>query len=678
MSQERKLAVIGAGNMGAGIAQKMATEGFRVILVDLTPEALERGMNGVRATLAEAVERKIMRPEQVEAVLSRFEPTLDWSRLAEVELVVEAVFEDLEVKKQVFRRLSENAGPETILATNTSSFYCCDLAMEVAHPERVVGLHYFYHPAKNRLVEVVPAKQTAEKYRAKAWAIQEAIGKTPIHSADAPGFIVNRYFVPWLNESVRLLEEGVADIPTIEAAAKKAFRIGMGPFELMNVTGVPIALHAASTLGRELGPFYAPCARLAEQVEKKELWSLEGEADASRFEAVADRLLATVFLVAGEIIDDEIGSIEDTDIGARVGLRWSKGPFELMNLMGVAKAVQKIAPLCERWDLPIPTSLERQAEKGEPFAFELVQLEKRGDVATLWLNRPDAMNAINEDVVAQLGARFADAEADPEVATIVIGGKGKGFIAGADIRYFVKNIEKGDIAAIERFTREGEDLITRFAASKKVVVARLDGLSLGGGCEIALACDYIVATDKATMAFPETGIGIYPGLGGTQRLPRRVGIPLARWLVLTGSGVDARTALAMGLVDSVVGFEELDAEIARVASRGKPDRSGPAPSVVPAGFEGAIELFSRDLDALRATDPASISDARLGKAVKSLGFKAPIALELADRFIREGGAGALADGLEMELSHLDRIFRTKDAYEGLSTLGKARPVFKGE
>jgi enoyl-CoA hydratase / 3-hydroxyacyl-CoA dehydrogenase len=678
MSQARKLGVIGAGNMGAGIAQKMATEGFYVVLVDLTPEALERGMNGIRTTLEEAVERKIMRPEQVEGILGRLQPTVDWSQLADVECAVEAVFEDLEVKKQVFERLSENCGPETILATNTSSFYCCDLAMVVDRPERVVGLHYFYHPAKNRLVEVVPAKQTEEKYRAKAWAIQEAIGKTPIHSADAPGFIVNRYFVPWLNESVRLLEEGIADIATIEAAAKQAFRIGMGPFELMNVTGVPIALHAATTLGRELGPFYAPCETLAAQVEKKENWSLEGSPDESKFKAVADRLLGTVFLVAGEIIDDEIGSIEDTDIGARVGLRWSKGPFELMNLMGVDKAIEMVKPLCERYDVPVPTSLEKQADLGKPFDFELVQLEKRGDVATLWLNRPDAMNAINQDVVAQLSQRFSEADADPEVKTIVIGGKGKGFIAGADIRFFVKNIEKDDIPAIESFTREGEELISRFAASEKVVVARLDGLSLGGGCEIALACDYIVATDKASMAFPETGIGIYPGLGGTQRLPRRVGVPLARWLVLTGSGVDMKTAHAMGLVDAVVGFEGLDDAIAQVAAKGKPNRDQGAPAAIPAGFEPVAEVFSKDLADLKALDPASIEDKRLGKAVKSLGYKAPIALEMADRFIREGSAVSLAEGLEMELSHLDRIFRTKDAYEGLSTLGKARPVYKGE
>ena len=167
---------------------------------------------------------------------------------------MEAVFEDLEVKRTVFRRLSEHCAPNAILATNTSSFYVRDLTDAIEHPERLVGLHYFYHPAKNRLVEVVPTEATSEEARARAWELQEALGKTPIACADAPGFVVNRYFVPWLNEAVRLLEEKVADIATIEAAAKAGFRIGMGPFELMNVTGVPIAMHGGQHAGRTTRP----------------------------------------------------------------------------------------------------------------------------------------------------------------------------------------------------------------------------------------------------------------------------------------------------------------------------------------------------------------------------------------------------------------------------------------
>ncbi|HEX6850522.1 MAG TPA: 3-hydroxyacyl-CoA dehydrogenase family protein, partial [Candidatus Polarisedimenticolaceae bacterium] len=294
----RTLAVIGAGNMGSGIAQKMATEGFPVILLDLDDAKVARGLDIIATTLAQGVERKIFRPEQAEAIRARIRGTADWSAVAEADLVVEAVFEDLTVKREVFERLERHARPEAILGTNTSSFAVTDLAKGMKHPERILGLHYFYHPAKNRLVEVIPGEATSPEAVRRAWALQEQIGKTPIRSADASGFIVNRYFVPWLNEAVRLLEEGVADIPTIEAACKKAFGVGMGPFELMNVTGVPIAKHAANTLGQAFGPMYAPAKALVAQVDSGKHWNLDGTPDASKFEAVNRRMLAVVFLVA--------------------------------------------------------------------------------------------------------------------------------------------------------------------------------------------------------------------------------------------------------------------------------------------------------------------------------------------------------------------------------------------
>src|SRR5262245_40961099 len=205
------LGVVGAGNMGSGIAQKMASEGFKVVLVDLDEEKVARGVASIRKTLAEGVERRIFKPADAEAIQARIVGTTDWERLRETDCVVEAVFEDLRVKQEVFARLSSVCPPETLLASNTSSFAVGDLASVSKNPERVLGLHYFYHPAKNRLVEVVPTALTDAAAVKRAWLLQERMGKTPIHSADQPGFVVNRYFVPWLNEAVRLLEDGVAD-----------------------------------------------------------------------------------------------------------------------------------------------------------------------------------------------------------------------------------------------------------------------------------------------------------------------------------------------------------------------------------------------------------------------------------------------------------------------------------
>jgi enoyl-CoA hydratase/3-hydroxyacyl-CoA dehydrogenase len=671
----RRLGVVGAGNMGSGIAQKMATEGFEVVLLDLDDIKVGRGVAGIRKTLTEGVERKVFRREEAEAALARVQGTTDWQALADADLVVEAVFEDLVVKQEVFARLSAICRPDAILATNTSSFPVRDLASVVRRPERVVGLHYFYHPAKNRLVEVIPTGTSDPEAVRRAWRLQERMGKTPIHSGDQPGFVVNRYFVPWLNEAVRLLEEGVADVATIEAACKSAFGAGMGPFQLMNVTGVPIALHAATTLGQAFGPFYAPSPRLAAQVASGEPWALAGTPDASRLDEVSDRMWSVVFMVAAALVDQEVGSVEDVDIGARVGLRWPRGPFETMNRVGVARAAALVETLATRWGMVVPAILGAHAREGRNFAFRLVRSETRDGIATLTIDRPDAMNALNETVVAQLTSAFRRASADPEVRGIVIAGTGKAFIAGADIRFFVDNIEKRDFERIVAFTRAGHELLDAIDRCEKPVIARLHGLALGGGLELALACDRIVATPKASLAFPETGIGIYPGLGGTQRTPRRTGPGLAKWLVYTGQTIPADEAKAIGLVDAVVPFEELDAAVVE-AMRSTP---GPALRPPPSARHAALAAFfeRHRVEDIRAGRADAGGDETVAKAARRVSQKAPVALRLAEELLDLAGRGTLEEGLAAELSHLVEIFSTRDAQEGLSSLGKRAPEFAG-
>lgn len=671
----RSLAVIGAGNMGSGIAQKAAAEGFPVVLVDLDDEKVARGLSIVERSLAEAVERKIHRPEESAAIRGRITGTADWSRLSSVDLAVEAVFEDLQVKRRVFARLEEVCPPEAILATNTSSFLVSDLAREMKRPERMLGLHYFYHPAKNRLVEVIAGESTDPDAFAAAWTLQEMLGKTPIRSADASGFIVNRFFVPWLNEAVRLLEEGVADVPTIEAAAKATFGIGMGPFELMNVTGIPIALHAATTLGEAFGPMYEPAERLKAQVAKGTPWELSGTPDPARFPAVGERLLALTFLVATALVDEDVGTVEDTDIGARVGLRWPRGPFEMINRYGIKPAGDLVGQFGGGWGVAVPGNLSLQWRGNAPFAFSYVKSEIRDGIATLTVNRPDAMNALNETVVAQLHGALDEALADPAVRGVVIAGAGKAFIAGADIRFFVRNIESGDVARIVQFTKAGHALLAAIDGAGKPVVARLHGLALGGGVELALACHAIVATPRASLAFPETGIGIYPGLGGTQRTTRRVGVGLARWLVFTGQMLGAEEAAAIGLVDRVVPHEDLDAALREAIDAGGRRRERPALSDRHRALEGFFA--GNDAESLRSGSADTRGDEALAKAMKRVGPKAPIALRLAGKLIESGATVPLQEGLAMELAHLEEIFTTKDAHAGLSSVGQKAPVFQG-
>jgi enoyl-CoA hydratase/3-hydroxyacyl-CoA dehydrogenase len=671
----RTLAVIGAGNMGSGIAQKAATEGFPVILVDVDDAQVARGLAIIEKTLADGVERKIFRPDDAKAIRERITGTADWSKLESADLVIEAVFEDLDVKKKVFARLESVCRKDAILATNTSSFLVTDLAKGMANPSRMLGLHYFYHPAKNRLVEVIPGEATSPEVTAAAWTVQEMMGKTPIHSADASGFIVNRYFVPWLNEAVRLLEEGTADVPTIEAAAKSTFGSGMGPFELMNVTGVPIAMHAANTLGQAFGPFYAPAELLKKQVTSGKPWDLSGAPDPSKFDAVSARLLAATFLAATSLVDEGVGTMEDTDIGARVGLRWPRGPFEMINRFGIKAAGDLVGQFGGGWDIPVPGDLSLQWRSNAPFTFTFVKSETKDGVATLTVNRPDAMNALNETVVAQLHAAFKSAAADPKVKGIVIAGAGKAFIAGADIRFFVRNIESGDLQRIVDFTKAGHALLHDIDACAKPVVARLHGVALGGGLELAQACDVLIAAPRASFAFPETGIGIYPGLGGTQRPTRRIGVGLTRWLVFTGQTLSADEAAAIGFIDKVVPHESLDAACRAAIAEGiqpgrRPDLSAK---------HRALDAFfaGNDAETLRLGKADTRGDEALAKAMKRVSFKAPIALRLAGKLIESGAQVPLQDGLAMELGHLQEIFSTKDAHEGLSTLGKKAPAFEG-
>ena len=628
-NEQRPIGVVGAGNMGSGIAQKIATEGFDVVLADVDRAAAERGVQRIKTLLQEGVERKIFTPQRAEAIAARVRPAADLAACENCDLVIEAVFEDLDVKRDLFRKLDAVCAPFTRLATNTSSFYVRDVAAATQRPDRVVGMHFFYHPAKNRLVEVIPGRDTSEETTRWAWAFSEAIGKTPITSADAPGFVVNRYFVPWINEAVRVFDEGIADIATIEAAAKEAYGIGMGPFELMNVTGIPIGMHAAATLGRELGAFYAPSPRLMRQVETGQLWPLDGTAstDAAKRAAVVERLHGVAFYVAAQLVDEGVSRPEDVDLGARVGLRWALGPFELANRVGIPAAVRAVEALAAKYpDVEVPEGLRRVAASGKPFQFERVRTRVENGVAEITIDRPDALNALNEEVVTQLAQAFDAADARADVGTIVLRGAGKAFVAGADIKFFVDRIEGKDLDRIVEFTRRGQELLQRIDASQKLVIARLDGLSLGGGSELALACDVILATDKGSLGFPETGIGIYPGLGGTARSTRRSGAALARYLVLSGESVDAATALRMGLVDEVVGGERMNARILELHRAAvKPPLARPD---LDARLQALSEAFeAADVDALLAGS-VTHADPGIAKTLQRVRHKAPGRLSL--------------------------------------------------
>ena len=391
-----KIGVVGAGNMGSGIAQKIAQEGINVVMLDVKEEFVSRGLSNIKKILEEGIERKLFTREKVQEILSRITATTDLKALADADIVIEAVFENKEVKSELFGKLDKICSPETILATNTSSFFVKDFAEKTSRPDRFVGLHYFYHPAKNRLLEIIPHDKTSRETVEKSLLAAKLHGKTAIVVKDAPGFAVNRFFVPFLNEAARMLEENIANIPTIEEAGKKAFRIGMGPFELMNVTGIPIAVHSSNTLGNELGPFYATSSIMKAQMDRKENWNLSGEADGSKIQAVIDRFHGVCLGVAAALVDEGVATMEDTDRGAKVGLRWAMGPFEIMNKIGIDKKYSLVSAVTRKYpDFKMPGILEKQKNAGKPFSFSCVDLEVKGKVAYITINMPEALNSLN-------------------------------------------------------------------------------------------------------------------------------------------------------------------------------------------------------------------------------------------------------------------------------------------
>ncbi|MGB1233743.1 MAG: 3-hydroxyacyl-CoA dehydrogenase NAD-binding domain-containing protein, partial [Poseidonia sp.] len=360
MQPIQRVAVVGAGNMGSGIAQKSAQEEFDVQMVDRELQWVERGQSIIANFLEEAVERRIFSPAQVEAIQGRITGVVGVENTAEnTDLVIEAVFEDFDVKTAVFNTLDEACGEDTILASNTSSLSVNALAEATGRADRFVGLHFFYHPAKNRLVEVIPAEASSQETIDKVVQYCKMLGKVVIVCADRPGFVVNRFFVPWLNEACLLLEEGAANAAQIDAIACKAFRIGLGPFGLMNLTGPPIALHSTDYLAEQLNtPRYTGAANLRALVEANEQWDVSEEATYTdeQYTTVSERLLGVVFGVAAQIVEEDICSMEDVDRGAKVGLRWARGPFEMMNRIGVGEACRMAKAYAqtagEGWNVP--------------------------------------------------------------------------------------------------------------------------------------------------------------------------------------------------------------------------------------------------------------------------------------------------------------------------------------
>ena len=682
MLKLEKIGIVGAGTMGGGIAQKIAQEGCGVVLADVSYDVLNKAIDNINKTLEGGVKRKILSEEEARNAISRIRITPDLSEMANCQLVIEAVFEDLAVKREVFKKLDSICPSEAIFATNTSTLSVKEIAAETQRPDHFIGLHFFYHPAMNRMLEIIFLENTSPKAKAISHSISNLMGKTAIFVGDSPGFAVNRFFIPWSMEAIRLLDEGLGDIPSIDHVVKQTFHVGMGPFEFMNaVRGFSLAYLTSTTLGQRISRFYGPAGGLEYKFKNGGIWDLSGDPKPESFQRIQDRLLGAVFFVAASLVDGGVATIVDTDIGAKVGLRWKSGPFELMNQVGMGKAYSLAKSIVERNpDLKMPANLEMQYKKGEPWDIRYVALTKKGSIAYITIKRPEVLNALNGTIFSQLGQCLDEIEQDPVIDAVVIGGLGKDFVAGADIGFFIDRVKARRFEDIVAYGGHAQEIVNRIDDSQKLMIARVQGLALGGGFELALACDTIVASDKAAFGFPETSIGIYPGLGGMARSIRKVGKALAKYLVLTGRVIDAPTALEMGLIEYVVPVTELDEKIIQISAdpsiSTKESKSGSQPDE---GLRRIQEQFSDENIEKLLGGKGIEADAMAAHLYKMISSKAPLAVKLANKVMDEGEALTLKEALELEKRHAGELFKTEDALEGFqSVVGKYRPTFKGK
>ena len=387
-------AIIGAGVMGAGIAQWLSSRGVTVILRDVNRELLDRGLASIEKTYGDAVKRGLMTEEKAKQGRARIVASTAPMELRDVQFVIEAASEKIDIKKEIFRELSMQAGPKTIIATNTSALPVSELANCTVSPDRVIGLHFFNPVSRMKLVEVVVAQETSDDSKEHALAFVRQIGKLPVVVRDSPGFLVNRVLFPYLLDAAELFEGGV-DAAKIDDALMK-WGMPMGPLRLIDEIGIDVTVDIAITLEKAYGPRDRAPEILRRMRESKLLgrksgggfYKYEGReqspnppppgtgsAAASESVAKADLAQRLMFLMINEaarcIEEKVVESPEDADYGMILGTGFAPhrgGPLRFAEHFGLKKIVEEMNPLAQSDEKFMPCDiLKKHAREGTKF-----------------------------------------------------------------------------------------------------------------------------------------------------------------------------------------------------------------------------------------------------------------------------------------------------------------------
>jgi len=262
-----KVGVLGAGTMGAGIAQSAAQSGFPVVLVDVNQEFVDRGLERISKALQKLVEKAKLTFEEKESILARIEGMVGLENFKKVDIVIEAIVENMELKKKVYRELDQICDEQTILASNTSSLSITEIGAATQHPGRVIGMHFFNPVPVMKLVEVIPGVDTDENIVGTVMELARQLNKVPINAKEYPGFIVNRILVPMINEAVQAYQDGVGSAEDIDTAMKLGANFPMGPLALADLVGIDVVLAVMEVLYQEFNDSkYRPALLLKKMV----------------------------------------------------------------------------------------------------------------------------------------------------------------------------------------------------------------------------------------------------------------------------------------------------------------------------------------------------------------------------------------------------------------------------